>query len=528
MAVSVGKKSALVFFSRILVTTVCVLVLLTILVSCSGGKDDPPSPPTYTVTFNSQSATVEANPTSKTVTSPATTVVTLPTPPTKTGYILGGWYTAPSGGGTEFTATTTVTANITVYAKWDSYTYTVTFDSQSATADASPSSKTVTSPATTVVTLPTPPTKTSYTFAGWYTAPGGGGTEFTASTTVATSITVYAKWNAPVGALPKTGQTVSYSTRDDGVLQKGIAWPSPRFTDNGNGTVTDNLTGLIWLKNANCFGTRTWANALNDANTLNSGECGLTDGSVEGDWRMPNINEMESLINVGAANTATWLNTQGFSSAQGNWYWSSTANARGPINDAWYVRMLYGETDLGNKGGSSAYIWPVRAGLSGGVVKLPKTGQTTSYATGDDGDLERGVDWPSPRFTDNGNGTITDNLTGLIWLKNANCFGTRTWTDALNDANTLNSGECGLTDGSAEGDWRLPNRKELNSHGNYSQANPSTWLNTQGFSSVADTYWSSSSVAAVAGSAWYVMVVYDVVYDVSKGVSYYVWPVRGG
>jgi len=54
---------------------------------------------------------------------------------------------------------------------------------------------------------------------------------------------------------------------------------------------------------------------------------------------------------------------------------------------------------------------------------VPKTGQTTSYATGDDGDLEKGVAWPDPRFMDNGNGTVTDNLTGLIWLKNANCFG---------------------------------------------------------------------------------------------------------
>ena len=61
---------------------------------------------------------------------------------------------------------------------------------------------------------------------------------------------------APV---PKTGQTISYGTRDDGDLQKGVAWPTPRFTDNNNGTVTDKLTGLIWMKNANAFGVRTWA-----------------------------------------------------------------------------------------------------------------------------------------------------------------------------------------------------------------------------------------------------------------------------
>jgi len=59
-----------------------------------------------------------------------------------------------------------------------------------------------------------------------------------------------------------------------------------------------------------------------------------------------------------------------------------------------------------------------------GAVDLPKTGQTTVYSTGDDGDIQAGVSWPSPRFMDNGDGTITDNLTGLMWLQDANCIAT--------------------------------------------------------------------------------------------------------
>ena len=106
---------------------------------------------------------------------------------------------------------------------------------------------------------------------------------------------------APV---PKTGQTTSYGTRDDGALQKGVAWPTPRFTDNGNGTVTDNLTGLIWTKNANAFGQRTWAEALSDANGLASGSAGLTDGSKAGDWRLPNVRELQSLVDYGRSNPA--------------------------------------------------------------------------------------------------------------------------------------------------------------------------------------------------------------------------------
>ena len=93
-----------------------------------------------------------------------------------------------------------------------------------------------------------------------------------------------------------TGQDVEY--------QMGMPWPNPRFTDNGDGTVTDNLTQLIWLKNANCFEQRTWADALTDCNTLNSGECGLSDGSEEGDWHLPNVKELQSLIHYGVFDPA--------------------------------------------------------------------------------------------------------------------------------------------------------------------------------------------------------------------------------
>jgi uncharacterized repeat protein (TIGR02543 family) len=89
----------------------------------SGGWDNPSR--TYTVTFDSQGATVEADPTTKTVTSPATTIDALPTEPTRTGYAFDGWYTEIDGGGTEFTAATTVTADITVYANWTETIYAV-------------------------------------------------------------------------------------------------------------------------------------------------------------------------------------------------------------------------------------------------------------------------------------------------------------------------------------------------------------------------------------------------------------------
>lgn len=159
---------------------------------------------------------------------------------------------------------------------------------------------------------------------------------------------------------------------------------------------------------------------------------------------------------------------------------------------------------------------------------VPKTGQTTSYATGDDGDLERGLAWPNPRFTDNSNGTATDNLTGLIWLKNANCFGMRNWTTALSDANTLNSGECSLSDGSLEGDWRLPHMQELHSLIDYGRYNPALPSGHPFTGSQLHNYWTSTTFEDFSADAWYVNLSHGYVHRDPKTGTRYVWPVRGG
>ena len=154
---------------------------------------------------------------------------------------------------------------------------------------------------------------------------------------------------------------------------------------------------------------------------------------------------------------------------------------------------------------------------------VPQTGQTTSYAAGDDGDVQEGVPWPNPRFTDNANGTITDNLTGLVWLKNGNCFGAQAWATAIASANGLASGVCGLTDGSTVGQWRLPNQKELRSLVDLSGNSPA-----QPFTAVqGSSYWSGSTVANGTDSAWLVTFNGTVHYNY-KTYYYYVWPVRSG
>lgn len=162
--------------------------------------------------------------------------------------------------------------------------------------------------------------------------------------------------------IPKTGQTVSYTDGDDGALRQGVAWPSPRFIDNANGTVTDNLTGLIWLKNANCFNTQNWIIALTSANVLASGACGLSDGSTAGQWRLPNIIELESLVDISRFNPALPTGHP-FTSAQGN-YWSSSnvAYFTSYGYDAWVVDIDDGGVGGSSKNHGSYYVWPVRAG----------------------------------------------------------------------------------------------------------------------------------------------------------------------
>jgi hypothetical protein len=177
--------------------------------------------------------------------------------------------------------------------------------------------------------------------------------------------------------VPKTGQTTSSASRDDGDLERGVAWPTPRFIIGTTGVVTDTLTGLIWLRNANCpAGLRTWATALGDVaqlnatGTMNSNGCGDTSnsGSHQTDWRLPNVSEMHSLIHYGVSDpvmpdtngTGQWTEGNPFSGVQSDYYWSSSTDAA-DTTFAWYVYLRLGSmgTDLKTH---SYYVWPVRGG----------------------------------------------------------------------------------------------------------------------------------------------------------------------
>ncbi|GJQ57318.1 MAG: hypothetical protein SCALA701_01190 [Candidatus Scalindua sp.] len=337
--------------------------------------------------------------------------------------------------------------------------------------------------------------------------------------------------------LPKTGQTFSYAAGDDGNIQAGLTWPSPRFQDNEDGTITDNLTGLMWIKDGSCLGHRNWGEAFNMIETLNTlpvnFNCSDYSATYD-DWRLPNINELVSLLTTG---DLKWLHNHGFVNIRDG-YISSTTVAHNTTR-LWSIQP-FGIMHPFSKQMTTYGAWAVR-GTSNGPATVLATGQKISYMAGDDGDRQEGEPWPSPRFADNGDGTITDNLTGIMWMQDAGTVsigqcvgGSKSWQEALDYVACLNSIHyLGYYD------WRLPNRKEFESLTDFSKYNPalpgdhlfSTVHSLPAPAPGPDYYWTSTTHTA-NNSAWAYFSFEGSLQDEFKSGSVTgkdsVWPVRGG
>jgi len=146
----------------------------------------------------------------------------------------------------------------------------------------------------------------------------------------------------------------------------GALSPKNRWCDQGDGTVMDMLSGLVWLKDTNCIanlagvnktGKLNWYDAGKWVSGLKSGVCGLTDGSVEGKWRVPNSYELSALTNVTEAEASLYKSPALFSNVQEYYYWSATASTDDPAY-AWVVypggHMLYFDKTSPN------FVCPVR------------------------------------------------------------------------------------------------------------------------------------------------------------------------
>jgi hypothetical protein len=282
--------------------------------------------------------------------------------------------------------------------------------------------------------------------------------------------------------LPDTGQTQSYTTtfgEDQDYLIN-----TPSFTNNNNGTITDNVTGLMWQQVDG--GEMTIENAITYCDNLDLG--GFSD------WRLPTPIESFSIINHQNSNPA--INTTYFTLTAAEYWWTSVF-----------------------ENNSTTKVWCTNAG--GGIGNHPKAETISAGGTKKfHARAVRNVTTPTTitnHFTDNGDGTITDNLTQLVWQKIPNTAAL-TWEQALAYAE-------GLTIGTSS-DWRLPNIKELQSLNNELATNPSVF--NPYFSSLGvHNYWSSTTLPNQTLSAWYWSTSFGITTYSTKTGTNFVICVRG-
>ena len=245
------------------------------------------------------------------------------------------------------------------------------------------------------------------------------------------------------GSNPLVTLAATESLAGPASLRRNLLAFVSRLTDNQDGTVTDSITGLVWLKNAGCFSPANWASALAQVNGLANGTCGLSDGSAAGQWRLPNINELESLVDVSASNPAVTPGSP-FTNVSTGIYWSSTSYFGGQAGspNAWAIRFADGryinDSIANNKATAYNQAWAVKS-TEGGATRLQSTGQYVTFAAGDDGSIQSGVPPTFPRWVDKGDGTVADTVTGLVWLKQADCI-KQTWNEAMAAVHALSSG----------------------------------------------------------------------------------------
>ncbi|RUM41609.1 MAG: DUF1566 domain-containing protein [Desulfobulbus sp.] len=135
----------------------------------------------------------------------------------------------------------------------------------------------------------------------------------------------------------------------DGEFRTGTAWPSPRFSVISENQVLDHLTGLIWIQHTGLnFGQVSWQQALDTVKNLNK--------SLPGNWRLPTINELESLVAANAHSPALPENHPFTNLQEG--YWSSTTSYF-ETDWAWVLYMEKGACGVGYKPDATFFVWPV-------------------------------------------------------------------------------------------------------------------------------------------------------------------------
>ncbi len=308
------------------------------------------------------------------------------------------------------------------------------------------------------------------------------------------NVTLSNKYN-----IPDTGQAICYNnTGEITCPAKGEAFygqdaqytrNAPSYTNNGDGTVTDNVTGLIWQKTADTDGDGDIDAADKLSNEAAAAYCENLSLAGHTDWQLPNIKQLYSLMN--------------FSGLDPSGYEGTDTSGLVPFIDTNYFDFAYGDTNANERiidsqyASSTLYVADTTVPLLFGVnfadgrIKgygITRFGQDKTFLVAC---IRENSSYGVNDFSDNGNGIVTDNATGLMWAQNDSGSGLN-WEQALayvkaqNDAKYL-----------GYSDWRLPNVKELQSIVDYSRSPDTT------NSAAIDPLFKATSITNEAGETDY-------------------------
>jgi hypothetical protein len=368
-------------------------------------------------------------------------------------------------------------------------------------------------------------------------------TRLLASTTVVVNAGYYAATNlAAVDADLATGNLRAGTT-----LFGVTGSPMIVNTASGNATSNDLLAGYVaWVDGGAVTGaipTRTLADTTTvmnagyyAADSLNAVEVDLAADNILSDANIFGITGLPYNVNTGTGNATTnqilagrvaWVDGLAVTGAIPT---RTLADTTTVVSAGYYAATNLAAAD------PDLVATNVRAGVSlfgvDGTIPpapVPKTGCITSRETGDDGNYQKGVAWPVPRFTAGtsiSSNCVTDNLTGLMWLRNPtgtlrNCSDAITYCEGL----TGSGGRGGYTD------WRLPNVREMQSLFDYDNRAPALPMEHP-FIGVPATndFWTGTMAYNGGGSVLFFATSMDrgTTQVLAPSNTLCAWPVRGG
>lgn len=263
---------------------------------------------------------------------------------------------------------------------------------------------------------------------------------------------------------------------------------APKYQDNGDGTVTDLATGLMWSQSPdfNSDGTINSSDKMTFANAMSSADSSTLAGFD--DWRLPTIKELYSLVLFDGTDVSNCMNSSScfatpfVDTTYFGFGYGDTAAGERVIDAQFWSSTQYVSTTMG--GSATAFGYNFADGrIKGYPISSPR-GETLQYVRYVRGNSSYGIN----AFVDNSNGTITDNATGLTWMQ-ADSGAGMNWGDALN--------YCEGSTASGFDDWRLPSAKELQSIVDYSRSPATTGT------AAIDPIFQTSTITAEGGAADY-------------------------